>query len=209
MVISFYGENCFKIQSGETAILTDLFTNKSGLIPPRFKPDISIKTLTPFPLPEQPSSREATHSIYGPGEYNMKNIDIAGFGLIGESSEKFFKTAYLIKTENIKIGFFGHLSEAPKPEILERFEGSDLLFIPAGGLPFIEQKSAVKLIKQIEPKIVIPSFFKIPGLKRKADDIKKFIEEFNGQKAAPREKLAIKKKDLGEIKKTEIIALKP
>lgn len=206
MVISFYGENCFKIQSGDTTILTDPFTNQIGLTPPRLKPDILIKTLVAFPIVQ--SSDYQSNQVFGPGEYNIKGIDIFGFGLLNESSEKFIKTVYLIKIEGVKIGFLGHLSGILEPDILERFEEMDLLFIPAGGQPFLEQKSAVKLIKQIEPKIVIPCFFKIPGLKRRADDIKKFIEEFNHQKAVPQEKLTIKKKDLEGIKKTEIVVLK-
>ncbi|MEE8131632.1 MAG: MBL fold metallo-hydrolase [Candidatus Paceibacterota bacterium] len=208
MIITFYGENCFKIQSGETTILTDTFTNQSGLTPPRFKPDILIKTLTSFPLTNQLINYETTQLIYGPGEYNLKNTDITGFGLIKESTEKLLKTVYLIKIEDIKLGFLGHLSEVLEPEILEYFEEMDLLFIPSGGSPFIDQKSAVKLIKQLEPKIVIPSFFKVSGLKRHADDVKNFIEEFNHQKVTPQEKLTIKKKDLGEIKKTKIVCLK-
>lgn len=218
MIITFYGENCFKIQSGDLTILTDPFTNQTGLTPPRLKPDILIRTLMSFPIVKSqesppradPPQAEIVNGqcIFGSGEYNIKNIDIAGFGLSEESAEKFLKTVYLMKIEGIKVGFLGHLSGLLEPEILERFEETDLLFIPAGGQPFLEQKSAVKLIKQIEPKIVIPSFFNVPGLKRKAGDIKKFIEEFNHQKVVPQEKLTLKKKDLDGIKKTEIAVLK-
>ncbi|HDH31244.1 MAG TPA: hypothetical protein ENH26_00530 [Candidatus Wolfebacteria bacterium] len=214
MIISFYGENCFKIsarggQNETTIILTDPLSNQSGLTPARLKPDILIKTLTAFPVVESPDCQ--CRQILGPGEYNLKNTDIRGFNLNKESTEKFLKTVYLIKIEDIKLGFLGHLSELNnlEPEILEYFEEIDLLFIPAGGSPFIDQKSAIKLIKQLEPKIVIPTLFKIPGLKRKTDDVKKFIEEFNCQKTTPQEKLTIKKKDLEEIKKTEIIVLRP
>jgi L-ascorbate metabolism protein UlaG (beta-lactamase superfamily) len=100
----------------------------------------------------------------------------------------------------------------PEPTVMEHLEEIDVLFFPAGGSPFLEQKLSVKLIKQIEPKIIIPCFFKIPSLKRPADKIDAFLEEFNGQKtkqAEPQEKLVIKKKDLFDIKKTEIIILKP
>ena len=113
--------------------------------------------------------------------------------------------------ESIKICFLGHISQTPDPDILEQLEEIDILFIPAGGKPFMEQKTAAQLIKQINPKIAVPSFFKIQGLKRQADDLKIFLEETNGQKKESKEfleKLTIKKKDLEEIKKTEIMALK-
>lgn len=211
MVITFYGEGCFNIQSGDFTILTDPFDNKTGLTPPRVRPDVLIKTLTSISdVGCQPS--EIANSIIGPGEYNVKNVNITGFSLIKESSEKIFKTVYLIEIEGIKICLLGHISEIPEPKILEHLEGINILFIPAGGSPFLDQKSAVKLIKHLQPQIVIPSFFKIPSLKRQTDDLKTFLEEFNGQKGKqtePREKLTVKKKDFSEIKKTEIIILKP
>jgi hypothetical protein len=217
MVISFYGEGCFKIstrggsakggQSGDLAILTDPFESSSGLAPPRFKADIVLKTLTPLPI-AQYSTLATQHFISGPGEYDLKGVKIFGLGLEKESSDKYIKTAYLAEVEDLKLCFLGHLSEAPQPEIAEQLEEIDILFIPAGGKPFISQEAAVRLIKQIEPKIAIPSFFKLPGLKRQASDLKNFLEEANHKRAGEKqEKLTIKKKDAAAIKKTEIVPL--
>lgn len=194
-------------QSGETVILTDPTSPQSGLTAPRFKADIILKTLTPFPIDRQPAT-DGQRLIYGPGEYNIKEIDILGLANKKESAENFIKTIYLIKAESLKICLLGHLAEAPEPDIAKHLEEIDILFIPAGGNPFINQEAAVKLIKNIEPKIVIPSFYKIPGLKRKSDDLKIFLEEINHGKREAQEKLTVKKKDLAEIKKTEIVILK-
>jgi len=95
MVISFYGEGCFKIQSGELVILTDPPAKESGLGPPRFKFNLLLKTLSAFP-PEAKSSYE----LVGPGEYNFKiadkEVDIEGLFLEKESTDKFIKTIYLV-----------------------------------------------------------------------------------------------------------------
>ena len=84
-------------------------------------------------------------------------------------------------------------------------EAGDILFIPAGGSPYLNQEAAAKLIKQINPKIVVPALFKIPGLKTKVGDINEFLEELS-QKSEPQEKLVIKKKELPA--KTQVMALK-
>jgi len=210
MVITFYGEGCFKIQSGELSILTDPFDNQIGLTPPRFRADIVLKTITPASFFEKKEPASAGE-IVGPGEYNIKNADVAGFFLAKESSAKFFKTAYSVEVEGINLCFLGHISEIPDPTILEHLGEPDIVFIPAGGAPFIDQKSAVKIIKQLQPKMAVPSFFKIPSLKRKAEDASKFLEELNGDKAKAGEaqdKLTIKKKDLEAIKKMEVAILK-
>ncbi|OGM89934.1 hypothetical protein A3J77_00415 [Candidatus Wolfebacteria bacterium RBG_13_41_7] len=210
MVITFYGEGCFKIQSGEFSILTDPFDAQIGLTPPRFKADLILNTITSASFFEKNNS-VAVPEIIGPGEYNINNADVSGFQLIKESSSEFFKTAYSLKLEDINLCFLGHISEIPEPSVLEHLGETDIIFIPAGGAPFIDLKSAVKLIKQLQPKIVIPSFFKVSSLKRKAGDIKEFLEELNGVKekiGEAVEKLTIKRKDLAEIKKTQITVLK-
>lgn len=210
MIITFHGEGCFKIQSGDFIVLTDPLDDNPEQRR-RIKSDVVLKTLTPFPLSQELTNLSTYQLISGPGEYNIKNVNITGFALPKESSEKFLKTVYLIKMEDINLCFLGHISEIPEPAILEHLEEIDILFIPAGGEPFINQKSAAKTVKQTGPKIVIPSFYKIPGLKRTAGDISIFLEEFNGEKTKQKEaqeKLVIKKKDLTGIKKTEIMVLK-
>jgi len=210
MVITFYGEGCFKLQSADFVVLIDPFDSQTGLTPPRFKSNIVLKTLTPLPLTNSLINQSTNQLIVGPGEYHFNNIVINGFFLTKESSEKFLKTIYLAKMEDITLCFLGHISEMPEPAILEHLEEVDILFIPAGGSPFIKPETAIKIIKQIEPKIVIPTFFKVPGLKRAAGKPELFLEEFNGKKTERtenQEKLTIKKKDLAEIKKTEIVLL--
>ena len=211
MVISFYGEGCFKIQSGDMVLLVDPINPSSGLTQPRFKFDISLQTLSSLASLENEGMGKKENDgfqIIGPGEYNIKDVDISGIGLINGSSDKFIKSIFIVMIEGIKMCFLGHISEIPEADVLEKLEEIDILFIPAGGKPFIDQKLAVKLIKQIDPKIVAPSFYKIPGLKRPAEDLKIFIEEGGYKKAEQQEKLTIKKKDLAEIKKTELISLK-
>jgi len=209
MTITFYGEGCFKLQSGETTILTDPIDSKSGLTAPRFKYDILLKTLMSFPpvIVETKENYEG-HYIVGAGEYNIKNIDIIGFPVVKESTDKFLKTVYLIKIEGIKICLLGHIADMPELEISSHLEEVDILIVPGSGNPFIDQKSLLKLIRQIEPKIVIPCFHKVSGLKRQAGDLKVLIEEFNHKQVEPQEKLTIKKKDLDEMKKTELTILK-
>ncbi len=193
MVINWYGESCFKLQTGETAILTDPFDAKTGLTPPRLKADIVLKTRIALPLPYIPEREGAV--ISGPGEYEIRGIEFFGLPLKGMLGEKTLESAYLVTAEELRLGFLGHASDMPDAEILERMGDVDVLFIPAGGAPYLSQELAAKLVKQINPKIVVASLFKVPKLARKSDAVDAFLKELD-QKAEPQEKLVIKKKDL-------------
>ncbi len=210
MIINWYGEGCFKLQEGETTILIDPIEGSSGLSAPRFKPTILVKTLMPTPTAEsekEPAINEdGSAVIVGPGEYEAKGVSITGWTLQKDSSDAFIKSVFRIKTDDLVIGVLGHLSEFNEPEILEEMGNIDVLIIPGGGKPFIECAAAAKLIRQINPKLVIPSFFKVPGLKRKAEDVSEFLKEM-GQKVEAEEKVNVKKKELTDPK-TKVVVLK-
>ena len=93
------------------------------------------------------------------------------------------------------------------PEATESLKDVDILFIPAGGKPFLSQEAAAKLVKQLSPKMVVASFFKIPGLKRGGADWKGLAEEMD-QKSEVIEHLTVKKKELREQKGAKLVVLK-
>lgn len=207
MIITWHGEGCFRFQNGDTVLLTDIPQAVSGIVAPRFSPSVYVKTITALPLDAKENEKgEAT--IRGGGEYDVKGIKIKGVGLEAEASEKFFKTIYRLVWEDITFGLLGHIAQEPSPLLLEEFEDLDVLIGPGGGDPFLGQEKMVKLIKQLHPKIFIPSFYKTAGLKRKSDDVKKILDDFNGDVEQGKEKFVFKKKDLADIKKTKVICFK-
>jgi L-ascorbate metabolism protein UlaG (beta-lactamase superfamily) len=206
MVINWYGEGCFKIQMGDFTLVTDSFDSKLGLNPARGKFDVSLKTISSWPIKEDEGERDNAVLI-GAGEYEIKGFEIKGISLRKQSSDNFFKTIYLVKIEDITLCFLGHISDYPDEDVLEELKSIDILFVPAGGDPFIKQELAAKLVKQINPEIVIPTFFKVPGLKRKTADTKDFADDL-GIKPEQQDKLTIKKKDLIGSKSTRLVQLK-
>lgn len=209
MIISWYGEGCFKIQSGDTTIVTDPVDSKSGLTAPRGKIDIVIKSLSSWPLRGGDDKSESKQTfIEGAGHYEIKSASIEGWPLEKESSDKFLKTVYKIDWDDIKIGFLGHLSGEMDSETQGCFKEMDVLIIPAGGKPFLEQAAAAKLVKKLAPKSVIPAFFKVPGLKRSSAAPQTFLKELNRTGAKTEEKFSFRKKDLAD-QKMKIVLLKP
>ncbi len=193
MIINWYGEGCFRIQTSGTVVLTDPFEAEVGLTPPRFKPDVVIRTITTLPFGPL-GDYEAT-MILGAGEYEIRDIELRGFSLAEESSDKFIKTIFKMKAEELNIVFLGHISDMPLADVLEKLDVVDVLFMPVPGGHFISEEKAATLIRQLNPKVVIPSFFKVTGLKRSADSLSNFLKEFDTA-GEPQEKITLKKKDL-------------
>src|SRR3990167_4293734 len=182
MVITYHGNGCFRIQSGPLSLLVDPQNA-------RMKPDIFIKTLVPWP----PKGEEDARGITGPGEYEQKGVRIWGFPVREESDTKFLKTMYVVEMEELRLAFLGHLSSAPNRDAFEEFGEIDILFVPAGGKPFLSPEAAAKLVKQLSPTIAIPSCMHANAL---AKSPKEFAKELGQGAAEPADKLTIKKKDL-------------
>jgi len=181
MVVNYFGNGCFRLQSGDTSILLDPENN-------RLKADVVLRTIVSTGNGVDVGGNDAADapSITFPGEYEIKGIEITGFPIAGESTEKFLKTAYVVEWEEMKFVFLGHLSAPIDAALMEEFAEPDVLILPIGGGHFLEPNVAAKLAKQLEAKIIIPSFYK------NTDEFLKAL----GKKAEPADKLVFKKKDI-------------
>lgn len=185
MVLTYYGEGGFRLQNGDFSLFVDPPTNQ-------YKANVILRTLTPASVAGIPAGE-----IVFPGEYEVNGIEIIGTGVAEESTEKFIKTVYSVFWDDLHFAFLGHISKAPSAELLDKIGEPDVLFVPAGGGHFLAAEAAARLAKQIEPSLIVPSFYKSA-----ADFSKAF-----GQKIEPAEKLVFKKKDIAEAK-GRVIAFK-
>jgi L-ascorbate metabolism protein UlaG (beta-lactamase superfamily) len=188
MVITNFGNGCFRLQSGETSILLNPDNN-------RLKGDVVLRTLVSTAEPLGDGSDPTVISF--PGEYEIKGIEIVGYQIPTESTEKFVKTAYVVTWEDMKFVFLGHLSKPVDASLMEEFSEPDVLIAPAGGGHFLEPEVAAKIAKQLETAVVIPSFIKSP-----ADFLKAL-----GKKAEPMDKFVFKKKELVGEKERPVILI--
>ena len=187
MVITWYGKNCFKLQSGELVLLTDPFEKESKLQPFRGRADIIIRTIGYSSINPKPSGE--AFEINSSGEYEIKNVVVKGW------LTQNLRSVYLVEMDDLKIVLLGHLAdESEIKNIQEYLENADILFIPASGKPFLDVSSAAKLIRQLKPSLVVPALFE------DFKQLKPFLKELGRNEVEPQEKLTIGKKDLSQEK---------
>ncbi|KKS40462.1 hypothetical protein A3H03_02790 [Candidatus Kuenenbacteria bacterium RIFCSPLOWO2_12_FULL_42_13] len=214
MTIQWLGNSCFKIQTksngGETTILTDPYAAKCGLPKMKFAADIVVLSREDDELIGDLKDFKGTEQtpkpfiVKSPGEYELQGSFV--YGLSHSAQEK--NTLYVLSVEDMKIGFLGLLN---KKELtaseLESIEGVDILFVPISGEKTLTAADAARLVNQIEPRIVIPMCYKIPGLALPFDAPDRFVKEM-GNHEEELDKLKISKKDLPP-EETRLILLKP
>jgi hypothetical protein len=181
MVITWYGKNCFKLQSGELVLVTDPFDKEMDLTPFRGRADIIIRTVA-FPPTNQKDQKEESGAfeINFAGEYEVKNISVRGWPLPN------LKSVFLVEMDDFKIVLLGHLTDETEIKNIEEYlEEADILFVPA---------AFPKLVRQLKPRLAIPTLFQEPK------ELKSFLKELGKNEVEPQEKLTVAKKDLAQEK---------
>lgn len=184
MVITNYGDGCFRLQSGETSVLIDPEGN-------RLKADLTLFTSTD--LKEIPDDDSTVIRL--PGEYEVDGIEVDGAQAMADSGGDKIKICYLIRMEDIKVAVLGQISLEPSADVYDRLEEADILILPIDKQNYLSGELAVKISKQLDPAVVIPSFLKNEAEAKKAFE----------SKAEVQEKFVCKKKDLVAGKKELII----
>lgn len=212
MNITWKGQSCFQISSsqvknGSISIVIDPFSKEIGLKVPKLQADILLVTHDHSDHNNIKAVLGDPFIIEGPGEYDIKGVFVHGISASHGGKEE--TSIYILETEGLRLCHLGDLNQKElSPEQLEKIGNIDILMIPIGGTYTIDAKEAIKIMSQIEPKIIIPMHYKIGKLNIKLDGLDKFLKALGIKSLQSLDKLSVKKKDLsGE--EAKIITLNP
>ena len=193
MYIYWYGQSSFKLQGKEAMILLDPYSSRiAGLRGPNFKADLIILNNSTAKSQAKKDIKEG-FIIDGPGEYESKGVFVLGI------QTKDNHLIYQIELEDIKIGYLGEINQNLTDSEIERIDNVDVLIVPVGGKKnTLSSETAAEIIREIEPKIVIPSCYQVPGLKVQLDPVEKFLKEMGVKKMDAEDKIRLTKKELPE-----------
>jgi L-ascorbate metabolism protein UlaG (beta-lactamase superfamily) len=205
MIITHFGREHFKLTVGDLTIAINPVSKEGKGKVAKYGADITLITTN---HPDYNGAEQTEHGekvpfvVRGPGEYEVKDIFIKGFGTVtklkdGKKDKDYQNTSYVLTVDGIRVTFLGALSTMLLPEHKEIIDETDILFVPVGEDGFLlNAYDAHKLAVGLEPKLVIPMDYNEQSLPI-------FLKESGSEKTEPVEKLTIKKKDiegkLGEV----------
>lgn len=203
MYLSYLGHSCFKLQDkigpdGVTVVTDPFDPSFVGLKMPSFEADIVTISHDHRDHNNIKAIRKDPFVVRTAGEYEVSGVFIEGvdsFHDAKEGAERGSNIIYRLEIDDISITHLGDLGAALDTKQLEKLEGTDILLVPVGGKYTLNASQAVEVINQIEPRIVIPMHYQLPGGKIELDSLDKFIKEL-GLKPTMEEKLKISKKEL-------------
>lgn len=194
MEIKYFGHSFFRLKGKEMVLITNPFEASLGLKIPAQAADIVLfSSPTKIEINKvinKTVSRENLFVIDHSGEY-----EVGGIFVLGTSGEK--NTFYVITMDGLRLVFLSGLSGKLSDKQIEEFDGVDILFLPVGDKEkLLTAKQAVEIINQVEPKIIIPMSYQLPGLKLDLAPLSGFLKELGQEEKATIDKLLITKDKL-------------
>jgi len=201
MDISWYGQSCFRIKGKNVAVVTDPYNAEMlGLKKLKLNADLVAVSHQHGDHNEVAAVEGSPFIIEGPGEYEVKGVTIHGvqtYDDAKEGKERGLNTLYTIEVDGMIVCHSGDLGHELSASQLELSDDVDILMIPVGGTYTIDAKVAVKVINQLEPKVVIPMHYKLnDSFKLPLAPLSDFLHEYGAKSVTPLGKYSVTKDKL-------------
>ncbi|MBA7704911.1 hypothetical protein ES703_113734 [subsurface metagenome] len=137
--------------------------------------------------------------VTGPGEYEISGVLIIGITTFhdGEKGSKRGKnTAYLMELDEISVCHLGDLGHVLTAEQVEELGDVDVLLLPTGGVSTINAPMAAEIVRQLEPRVVIPMHYQTEALNRRLEPVERFLKEIGVEQVTPQPKLSFTRSSL-------------
>jgi len=205
MEIQYLGHACFRIKGKSAVLLTDPYSPQIGLKMAKTTADIVTVSHQHFDHNETSlvvgtPSRPQPFIISDPGEYEVAGVFVYGLPSFHDQvngAKRGENTIYVISMDDLRLAHLGDLGHRLTEEQIEGVNGVDVLFVPVGGECNLNANQAMEVIGQIEPKIVIPMHYQIPGSTYQFDSLENFLKVV-GVEVKPIDKLVVNKGKLPE-----------
>lgn len=208
MDIQFYGANCLVFTAGGS--------NRVRVVVDDNLADIGAKSVTKpgdivlFTSAHGEPKVDTKLVIDGPGEYEVSDVSIYGIPARAHIDEEGQKSAtmYKVLTKELSIFVPGHIYPDLSDDQLEAIGMVDVMFLPIGGNGYtLDPIGALKVIKKIEPKLVVPTHYSDKSLKYPVpqQELQTALHEMSMEPKETTAKLKVKSADLPDL--TQLIVL--
>lgn len=211
MDIIWHGHACFEITCDDTTIITDPFEDSLGLAMPELSADI-------ITVSHNSPHHNAIDRVGGqprvvnrPGEYEIREAFIIGSAIYPPANQA--KTmadprnlVFFIEIDGITVCHMGDIRHVPTQSQMESFSNVDILLLPVGNGKSLTAAQASEAISLIEPSIIIPMHYELPGITIPLEPLDKFLKEMGLPATEPASKLRISASNLPDETQTVILS---
>ncbi len=131
-----------------------------------------------------------------PGEYEIGGVLIIGIATFHDNDKgtnRGKNTVYLMEIDEMTVCHLGDLGHVLTADQVEETGNVDVLLLPVGGGSTISAPVAAEVVRQLEPKAVVPMHYKTPAISREMEPVERFLKEIGVNQITPQPELSITK----------------
>lgn len=208
MEIIWYGHACFRLRDRPLTVVCDPFEKSIGLTLPRLRADV-VTISHQVPGHGYAEGVKGWRKVLtGPGEYEIEGIFITGVPTYhgGEKdSQREPNTVFVFEFSDLTVCHLGDLGHILTESQVEAMPDIDVLMIPVGGRHTLDAARAAEVISIIEPGIVIPMHYRMPGTPEHLDSVDRFLKEMGVPAPEPTDTLRVSRGQLPE--ETQVVLM--
>jgi len=205
MDIQFYGANCVALTyKGNRLVVDDNLASLGG------KDILRSDDIVLFTGEHPEVKVQARLIVDQPGEYEVGDFSITGIAAQAhmDDSTKKLATIYKITAGDVDVLITGHIYPDLSNAQQEAIGTVDVMVVPVGGNGYtLDAVGALKVIKDVEPKLVIPTHYadKALGYEVPQQDLAAALKELGMEPKETTAKLKLKSADFPDT--TQLIVL--
>lgn len=177
--IEYKGGNGVVISTKKLNAVIDPKLSLVGLKDLPVKDALEIATEARFAI----GGKDVQLAIEGPGDYELGPFSVKGVPAVRHldtTADEKIATIYRIEVGDVRIALVGNISPKLDEDQLEALGLVDILILPIGGGGYtLDATSAAGLVRQIDPKVIIPTHYEDNGLQYEVpqDTLETFVKE--------------------------------
>ncbi len=207
MEITWYGLSCFRItERKHSTVVTDPYSSKYGLAELKLKADVVTVSHAARGHNYLSAVSGREHVLDGPGEYEIGGVFVTGIATFHKQTGE-RNVVFVFDFNGLTVAHLGDMQEVPTQKQIEALEQVNILLVPVGGGNSLNASQASELVSMLEPNIVVPMHYGLPGLKVKLDDVDRFLKEMGVTEVTEKSSLKITSSTFAEG--TETVLLLP
>lgn len=210
MDITWYGHACFRIKDRTATIVTDPFDKSIGLSVPSLRAEVVTVSHDHPGHSNTKAVKGDPFVIDGPGEYEISGAFITGISTYHDArngKDRGKNTVFILELEDLTVCHLGDLGHLPTQSQVEAIGDISVLLIPVGGVSTLKVSQVAEAISLLDPSIVVPMHYRLPGLAFKLDPVDKFLKELGLTAVEEQDMLKVSKGSLPE--ETQVVLLTP
>ena len=199
MEITWLGHSCFRLKGKQATVITDPFSPAIGYTLGKVTADI-VTVSHPHPGHSYIQGVAGELRVLkSPGEYESGGVLTVGVHTFHDNEkgvQRGKNTVFVIDVDDVMICHLGDLGHVLTAEQVAEIDGVDVLLIPVGGVSTIDAVQAAQIVRQLEPKIIIPMHYKTEAEKKDLETADRFLKEMGVKEVIAQPKLLVNKSSM-------------